>query len=137
MGAGVDRPPALDTDAARRRESPCVGAINIKMGGIEGEPNIRPHALPAMVTAAHPTAIEAPRVATFGVNLPDQGHCKDPSLYYTEFAGARSDRSRRNSRTPAAVLDRLLHHATTIAIKGQSYRLKEKRRAGVFRLPEA
>jgi len=29
-----------------------------------------------------------------------------------------------------AILDRLLHHATTIAINGPSYRLKEKRRAG-------
>ena len=31
-----------------------------------------------------------------------------------------------------AVLDRLLHHATTINIKGESYRLKEKRRAGLI-----
>jgi DNA replication protein DnaC len=31
-----------------------------------------------------------------------------------------------------AILDRLLHHATTVNIKGESYRLKEKRRAGVF-----
>lgn len=31
-----------------------------------------------------------------------------------------------------AILDRLLHHATTINIKGESYRLKEKRRAGVL-----
>jgi DNA replication protein DnaC len=30
-----------------------------------------------------------------------------------------------------AVLDRLLHHATTLNIKGESYRLKEKRKAGV------
>jgi DNA replication protein DnaC len=30
----------------------------------------------------------------------------------------------------AAILDRLLHHATTINIKGESYRLKEKKRAG-------
>ena len=29
-----------------------------------------------------------------------------------------------------AMLDRLLHHATTITIKGQSYRLKDKARAG-------
>jgi DNA replication protein DnaC len=28
-----------------------------------------------------------------------------------------------------AILDRLLHHATTLNIKGESYRLKEKRRA--------
>jgi DNA replication protein DnaC len=33
----------------------------------------------------------------------------------------------------AAILDRLLHHATTISIKGDSYRLKEKRRAGLLR----
>lgn len=31
-----------------------------------------------------------------------------------------------------AILDRLLHHSTTINIKGESYRLKEKRRAGVI-----
>ena len=32
----------------------------------------------------------------------------------------------------AAILDRLLHHATTISIKGESYRLKEKRKAGLL-----
>ncbi len=32
----------------------------------------------------------------------------------------------------AAILDRLLHHATTISINGESYRLKDKRRAGVL-----
>jgi len=31
-----------------------------------------------------------------------------------------------------AILDRLLHHATTLNVKGESYRLKEKRRAGLF-----
>jgi len=31
-----------------------------------------------------------------------------------------------------AVLDRLLHHSHVITIKGESYRLKEKRRAGVI-----
>ena len=30
----------------------------------------------------------------------------------------------------SALLDRFLHHATTVNIKGESYRLKEKRRAG-------
>ena len=37
-----------------------------------------------------------------------------------------------------AILDRLLHHATTLNIKGESYRLKEKRRAGLLgrRKPE-
>jgi DNA replication protein DnaC len=32
----------------------------------------------------------------------------------------------------AAMLDRLLHYSTTINIGGQSYRLHEKRKAGVF-----
>ena len=31
-----------------------------------------------------------------------------------------------------AILDRLLHHATTLNIKGESYRLKDKRRAGIL-----
>jgi DNA replication protein DnaC len=32
----------------------------------------------------------------------------------------------------SAILDRLLHHATTINIRGESYRLKERRRAGLL-----
>jgi DNA replication protein DnaC len=32
----------------------------------------------------------------------------------------------------SAILDRLLHFSTTISIRGQSYRLREKRKAGVF-----
>ena len=35
-----------------------------------------------------------------------------------------------------ALLDRLLHHSTIINIRGQSYRLKEKRQAGVLHQPE-
>jgi DNA replication protein DnaC len=31
-----------------------------------------------------------------------------------------------------AILDRLLHFSTTISVRGQSYRLREKRKAGVF-----
>jgi DNA replication protein DnaC len=34
-----------------------------------------------------------------------------------------------------AILDRLLHHSTTINIKGESYRLKERRKAGLFAAP--
>ncbi len=30
------------------------------------------------------------------------------------------------------ILDPLLHHSTTLNIKGESYRLKEKRKAGVL-----
>jgi len=32
-----------------------------------------------------------------------------------------------------AILDRLLHHSTVINIKGESYRLKEKQRAGLIK----
>ena len=31
-----------------------------------------------------------------------------------------------------AILDRLLHHSTILNIKGDSYRLKEKRKAGLL-----
>ncbi len=37
----------------------------------------------------------------------------------------------------AAILDRVLHHATTISIRGNSYRLKEKLKAGLIRPAEA
>ena len=35
-----------------------------------------------------------------------------------------------------AILDRLLHHSTTINIRGESYRLKERRKAGLIPAPE-
>jgi DNA replication protein DnaC len=35
----------------------------------------------------------------------------------------------------SAILDRLLHHSTTLTIRGDSYRLKEKRRAGIVPQP--
>lgn len=34
-----------------------------------------------------------------------------------------------------AVLDRLLHHATTVNIRGESYRLRERKKAGLSTLP--
>jgi DNA replication protein DnaC len=37
----------------------------------------------------------------------------------------------------AAMLDRLLHHSTVISIQGESYRLKDKRRAGLLKAPTA
>jgi len=36
----------------------------------------------------------------------------------------------------AAILDRLLHHSHVVTIRGDSYRLREKRRSGLFR-PQA
>ena len=35
-----------------------------------------------------------------------------------------------------AILDRLLHHSTTINIRGESYRLKNRRKAGLFPRPD-
>ena len=35
----------------------------------------------------------------------------------------------------AAMLDRLLHHSTIINISGESYRLKDKRKAGLLPKP--
>jgi hypothetical protein len=35
-----------------------------------------------------------------------------------------------------AILDRLLHHSTTVNIRGESYRLKERRKACLLPLPE-
>ena len=35
-----------------------------------------------------------------------------------------------------AIFDRLLHHSTTVNIRGESYRLKERRKAGLIPLPE-
>jgi DNA replication protein DnaC len=36
----------------------------------------------------------------------------------------------------AAMLDRILHHATVVQIAGESYRLKDKRRAGIMARPK-
>jgi hypothetical protein len=35
----------------------------------------------------------------------------------------------------AAMLDRILHHATVVQIAGESYRLKDKHRAGIMARP--
>ncbi len=35
----------------------------------------------------------------------------------------------------AAMLDRVLHHSTIVSINGESYRLKDKRRAGLLPKP--
>ena len=36
-----------------------------------------------------------------------------------------------------AILDRILHHAITINVRGNSYRLKDKLKAGLVRAEEA
>jgi DNA replication protein DnaC len=41
-----------------------------------------------------------------------------------------------NSALTAAMLDRLMHHAHLIQVKGESYLLKDKRRAGILGLAQ-
>jgi len=48
------------------------------------------------------------------------------NLPFTQWAGAFAD----DQTLTAAMLDRLLHHAHIVQIAGESYRLKDKRRAG-------
>ncbi|MDP7597396.1 MAG: ATP-binding protein, partial [Pseudomonadales bacterium] len=40
-----------------------------------------------------------------------------------------------NAALTSAMLDRLLHHSHVIQIRGDSYRLKEKLRAGIIKKP--
>lgn len=48
------------------------------------------------------------------------------NLPFTQWAGAFAD----DQTLTAAMLDRLLHHAHIVQIRGESYRLKDKRKAG-------
>lgn len=48
------------------------------------------------------------------------------NLPFTQWAGALAD----DQTLTAALLDRLLHHAHIVQISGESYRLKDKRKAG-------
>ena len=48
------------------------------------------------------------------------------NLPFTQWAGAFAD----DQTLTAAMLDRLLHHAHIVQIAGESFRLKDKRKAG-------
>src|SRR6185503_15007114 len=48
------------------------------------------------------------------------------NLPFTQWAGAFAD----DQTLTAAMLDRLLHHAHIVQITGESYRLRDKRKAG-------
>jgi DNA replication protein DnaC len=48
------------------------------------------------------------------------------NLPFTQWAAAFAD----DQTLTAAMLDRLLHHAHIVQISGESYRLKDKRKAG-------
>lgn len=51
------------------------------------------------------------------------------NLPFTQWSGAFAD----DQTLTAAMLDRLLHHAHIVQISGESYRLKDKRKAGTTR----
>lgn len=51
------------------------------------------------------------------------------NLPFTQWAGAFAD----DQTLTAAMLDRLLHHSHIVQITGESYRLKDKRKAGTTR----
>jgi hypothetical protein len=43
----------------------------------------------------------------------------------------------RDDMLAAAILDRVLHHSSTLSIKGESFRLREKRKAGLIKTTES
>jgi len=47
------------------------------------------------------------------------------------------ERLRQHHGNADVILDRLLHHSHVITIRGDSYRLKEKRRSGLLQKPAA
>lgn len=53
----------------------------------------------------------------------DQGHVSAGVIGGSIFS---------HSIIASAILDCLLHHSTTINIRGESYRLREKKKAGIF-----
>lgn len=52
-----------------------------------------------------------------------------------KYGAVESEDSFTGFLTGFCILDRLLHHSTTLNIKGESYRLKDKRRAGLVTAP--
>lgn len=58
-----------------------------------------------------------------------------PGVGKTHLSVALAEAAIQAGFIATAILDRLLHHSTTINIRGESYRLKDRRRAGL--LPRA
>jgi DNA replication protein DnaC len=72
------------------------------------------------------------RAAQFFFQLVSQRYLKGSIILtsnksYGEWGSIFSD-----TVLAAAILDRLLHASTTVNIRGESYRLREKRQAGIF-----
>src|SRR5207245_5247483 len=50
--------------------------------------------------------------------------------YYSEWGAVFGDEV-----AAAAIIERLLHYSITVNIRAESYRLKDKKRAGIFTMP--
>ena len=68
-------------------------------------------------------------------------HSATPLLWTRKvsFSRGRNGVVRSHSKTTltAALLDRLLHHAHVVPIEGESYRLKDKHKAGLLQAKAA
>ena len=84
-----------------------------------------------IATTLHLDSIHYQYEAEFPV--PEKLQTKKGARYFPEFV----DRGEISSDAvlATAILDRLLHHLATINIKGESYKLKSKRKAGVLSAP--
>jgi len=52
-----------------------------------------------------------------------------------EWVAERFRRHAGDAVVATAILDRLLHHSHVLTIRGDSYRLREKRRTGLLKAP--
>ena len=73
------------------------------------------------------------------INLVKASASGEGSLVLTSNLAFRSwvDAFAADAVLTAAMLDRILHHATVVQITGESYRLKDKRRAGILARPHS
>jgi len=72
------------------------------------------------------------RAAQFFFQLVSQRYRKGSIILTSNKSYGEWDTIFADTVLAAAILDRLLHTSTTINIRGQSYRLREKRQAGIF-----
>lgn len=75
-------------------------------------------------------------IATFLFQLVARRYEKGPIILTSNKSFSEWGELFTDQVLATALLDRLLHHSTMINIRGQSYRLKEKRKAGLFHQPE-
>ena len=55
----------------------------------------------------------------------------------TDDQGSRHHEALGDQVVATAILDRLLHHSHVLTIRGESYRLREKRRSGLLKATPA